>query len=143
MMLESPGSRLVLLPERPPPVPRAGELLIAVAACGVCRTDLHVVDGDMSDIPGFPYALLWEERELVSVANLTSADAREFLALAPRAGVKTADHALSARGGERGPRRSARRAPARRRGAAALKRPRRAGRTDTSKDRLRIRAPAP
>jgi propanol-preferring alcohol dehydrogenase len=43
----------------------------------------------MSDIPGFPYALLWEERELVSVANLTRADAREFLALAPRVGVKT------------------------------------------------------
>jgi alcohol dehydrogenase, propanol-preferring len=43
----------------------------------------------MSDIPGFPYALLWEERQLVSVANLTRADAREFLALAPRAGVKT------------------------------------------------------
>jgi propanol-preferring alcohol dehydrogenase len=44
----------------------------------------------MSDIPGFPYALLWEERELVSVANLTRADAREFLALAPLAGVETA-----------------------------------------------------
>ena len=43
----------------------------------------------MSDIPAFPYALLWEERQLVSVANLTRADAREFLALAPRAGVKT------------------------------------------------------
>ena len=43
----------------------------------------------MSDIPSFPYALLWEERHLVSVANLTRADAREFLALAPRAGVKT------------------------------------------------------
>jgi propanol-preferring alcohol dehydrogenase len=43
----------------------------------------------MSDIPGFPYALLWEERQLISVANLTRADAREFLALAPRAGVKT------------------------------------------------------
>jgi propanol-preferring alcohol dehydrogenase len=43
----------------------------------------------MSDIPRFPYALLWEERQLVSVANLTRADAREFLALAPRAGVRT------------------------------------------------------
>jgi propanol-preferring alcohol dehydrogenase len=43
----------------------------------------------MSDIPGFPYALLWEERQLLSVANLTRADAREFLALAPRAGVRT------------------------------------------------------
>ena len=36
----------------------------------------------MSDIPGFPYALLWEERRLLSVANLTREDAREFLALA-------------------------------------------------------------
>jgi propanol-preferring alcohol dehydrogenase len=43
----------------------------------------------MSDIPSFPYALLWEERELCSVANLTRADAREFLALAPQAGIRT------------------------------------------------------
>ncbi len=42
----------------------------------------------MSDIPSFPYAILWEERQLVSVANLTRADAREFLAVAPRAGIK-------------------------------------------------------
>jgi propanol-preferring alcohol dehydrogenase len=42
----------------------------------------------MSDIPSFPYSLLWEERQLVSVANLTRADAREFLDVAPRAGVK-------------------------------------------------------
>lgn len=37
----------------------------------------------MSDIPQFPYRLLWEEREIVSVANLTRADATEFLSLAP------------------------------------------------------------
>ena len=42
----------------------------------------------MSDIPSFPYRLLWEERQLVSVANLTRADAREFLAIAPQAGIK-------------------------------------------------------
>jgi propanol-preferring alcohol dehydrogenase len=42
----------------------------------------------MSDIPGFPYALLWQEREVVSVANLTRADACEFLEIAPKAGVK-------------------------------------------------------
>jgi len=42
----------------------------------------------MSDIPSFPYSILWEERQLVSVANLTRADAREFLAIAPRAGIK-------------------------------------------------------
>src|SRR5690606_6509979 len=34
--------------QRPVPEPRAGELLIRVHACGVCRTDLHVVDGDLT-----------------------------------------------------------------------------------------------
>ncbi len=43
----------------------------------------------MSDIPSFPYRLLWEERRIVSVANLTRADAREFLEVAPRAGIRT------------------------------------------------------
>jgi propanol-preferring alcohol dehydrogenase len=43
----------------------------------------------MSDIPAFPYEILWEERAVRSVANLTRADAREFLALAPEARVKT------------------------------------------------------
>jgi propanol-preferring alcohol dehydrogenase len=43
----------------------------------------------MSDIPSFPYDILWEERQILSVANLTRADAREFLALAPKAGIKT------------------------------------------------------
>ena len=42
----------------------------------------------MSDIPSFPYALLWEERHVMSVANLTRVDAHEFLAIAPKAGVK-------------------------------------------------------
>jgi propanol-preferring alcohol dehydrogenase len=43
----------------------------------------------MSDIPTMPYALLWGERELLSVANLTREDAREFLAIAGQAGVRT------------------------------------------------------
>jgi propanol-preferring alcohol dehydrogenase len=43
----------------------------------------------MSDIPSFPYDLLWQERALRSVANLTRYDAREFLALAPTIPVKT------------------------------------------------------
>jgi len=42
----------------------------------------------MSDIPSFPYALLWEERRLLSVANLTREDAREFLTLAPALPLK-------------------------------------------------------
>ena len=61
------------------------------AALAAVKKGGRVVCGGvhMSDIPRFPYSLLWEERELVSVANLTRADAREFLAVAPQAGVKT------------------------------------------------------
>jgi propanol-preferring alcohol dehydrogenase len=43
----------------------------------------------MSDIPSFPYELLWEERTLGSVANLTRADGEEFMALAPAVPVRT------------------------------------------------------
>ena len=43
----------------------------------------------MSDIPAMPYELLWGERVLRSVANLTRADAEEFLALAPTVPVRT------------------------------------------------------
>src|SRR5215831_4549035 len=43
----------------------------------------------MSDIPSFPYRIMWEERQVISVANLTRADAHEFLAVAPQAGLKT------------------------------------------------------
>jgi propanol-preferring alcohol dehydrogenase len=43
----------------------------------------------MSDIPSFPYSILWEERSVCSVANLTRRDGEEFLALAPRIPVRT------------------------------------------------------
>ncbi len=43
----------------------------------------------MSDIPAFPYRLLWEERQLLSVANLTRQDGLDFLAFAPEAGIVT------------------------------------------------------
>jgi len=43
----------------------------------------------MSDIPSFPYDILWGERRIVSVANLTRRDAQEFLALAPEVPVRT------------------------------------------------------
>jgi propanol-preferring alcohol dehydrogenase len=46
----------------------------------------------MSDIPSFPYEILWGERAVRSVANLTRRDAREFLALAPRVPVHTDVH---------------------------------------------------
>ena len=43
----------------------------------------------MSDIPSFPYELLWEERQIVSVANLTRKDGTDFLRLAPTIGIVT------------------------------------------------------
>jgi len=46
MVLDAPRTPLVMR-ERPLPTPGAGEILVAVAACGVCRTDLHVVDGEL------------------------------------------------------------------------------------------------
>jgi propanol-preferring alcohol dehydrogenase len=52
MVLDSPGTKLTLL-NRPRPDPGPGEVLVRVGACGVCRTDLHVVDGDLSE-PSLP-----------------------------------------------------------------------------------------
>jgi propanol-preferring alcohol dehydrogenase len=43
----------------------------------------------MSDIPAFPYSILWQERGVRSVANLTRADGEELLALAPQVPVST------------------------------------------------------
>ena len=64
--------------------------LVPIALRAVRKGGTVVCGGvHMSDIPAFPYALLWEERVLRSVANLTREDAAEFLALAPRAHVKT------------------------------------------------------
>ena len=56
MQLDGPGGNLQLV-DLPRPVPGAGEVLVRVSACGVCRTDLHIVDGDIRDgrypvIPG-------------------------------------------------------------------------------------------
>src|SRR5207253_2139090 len=48
MVLERPRTPLVMR-ERSAPEPASGEILIEVAACGVCRTDLHVVDGELPD----------------------------------------------------------------------------------------------
>ena len=43
----------------------------------------------MTDIPTFPYDLLWEERQILSVANLTRQDGLDFLALVPGIGIVT------------------------------------------------------
>src|SRR5690348_15907280 len=50
MMLTARGAPLSFV-ERPDPIPGPGEVRVKVSACGVCRTDLHVVDGELSDIP--------------------------------------------------------------------------------------------
>ena len=61
------------------------------AALGAVRKGGRVVCGGihMSGIPAMPYALLWHERELGSVANLTRHDAETFFPVAKRAGVRT------------------------------------------------------
>lgn len=64
--------------------------LVPTALRAVRRGGTVVCGGiHMSDIPSFPYELLWGERTLCSVANVTRRDAEEFLALAPRVPVRT------------------------------------------------------
>ena len=82
--------------ERPPEPLDAAILFAPVGALvplalGALRKGGRIVCGGihMSDIPLFPYQLLWEERSVASVANLTRADGHEFLALAPQAKVRT------------------------------------------------------
>jgi len=50
MVLSARGAPLTLQ-ERPDPIPGPGEVRVKVSACGVCRTDLHVADGELPDIP--------------------------------------------------------------------------------------------
>jgi propanol-preferring alcohol dehydrogenase len=83
--------------DEPPPEPLDAALIFAPvgalvpAALAATKKGGTVVSGGihMSDIPSFPYRILWEERVLRSVANLTRRDAEEFLALAPAAGIRT------------------------------------------------------
>ena len=61
-----------------------------MALTAVCKGGIVVCAGiHMSDIPNFAYALLREERRIVSVANLTRQDGLDFLALAPKIGIVT------------------------------------------------------
>lgn len=81
--------------EEAPPEPLDAAIIFAPvgalvpAALKAVRKGGRVVCGGihMSDIPSFPYSLLWQERHVMSVANLTRSDAHEFLQLAPKAGV--------------------------------------------------------
>jgi len=84
--------------EDKPPEPLDAAIIFAPvgalvpAALKAVRKGGRVVCGGihMSDIPSFPYAILWEERQVRSVANLTREDAREFLEIVPKAGVQCA-----------------------------------------------------
>jgi propanol-preferring alcohol dehydrogenase len=65
--------------------------LVPVALRALAKGGIIVCGGiHMSDIPSFPYADLWGERAITSVANLTSHDGEEFLEIAPRVPVRTA-----------------------------------------------------
>lgn len=83
--------------EDPPPERLDAAIIFAPAGSLVPAALKAVVPGGvvvcagihMSDIPSFPYSILWEERSLRSVANLTRRDGTEFLDLAPRIPVKT------------------------------------------------------
>jgi propanol-preferring alcohol dehydrogenase len=83
--------------DAPPPEPLDAVIIFAPvgalvpAALRAVRPGGRVVCAGihMSDIPAFPYEILWREREIVSVANLTRRDGEEFLALAPKAPVHT------------------------------------------------------
>lgn len=81
----------------PPPEPLDAAILFAPVGALVPEALSRVAPGGsvvcagihMSDVPSFPYRLLWEERTLRSVANLTRRDAEELLALAPQVPVRT------------------------------------------------------
>jgi propanol-preferring alcohol dehydrogenase len=83
--------------EEPPPAPLDAAIIYAPVGALVPTALRAVRKGGrvvcagihMSDIPAFPYNILWEERQLLSVANLTRSDGMEFFAIAAQAGIKT------------------------------------------------------
>ena len=107
MVLDRARTRLVMR-ERQVPVPAAGEILVEVSACGVCRTDLHVVDGELPD----PKVPIVPGHEIVGRVAACG-EGVSGLAVGARIGVPWL-------AGQRGARRSARGAPARRGGAHSV-----------------------
>jgi propanol-preferring alcohol dehydrogenase len=81
MVLTAPGQPLVLQ-ERPVPRPGPGEILLRVQACGVCRTDLHIVDGELTE-PALP---LVPGHEIVGVVVVRGTGVQRF-ATGDRVGV--------------------------------------------------------
>jgi propanol-preferring alcohol dehydrogenase len=82
--------------DEPPPAPLDAAIIFAPVGRLIPEALSHVAPAGavvcagihMSDVPSFPYHLLWEERIVRSVANLTRQDARDFLALAAKAPIK-------------------------------------------------------
>ena len=92
------GARWAGDSETPPPEPLDAAIVFAPVGSLVPQSLRNVRKGGrvvcagihMSDIPSFPYAWLWGEREIVSVANLTRADGERFMALAGRIALRSA-----------------------------------------------------
>ncbi len=88
--------------DQPPPKPLDAAILFAPVGALVPAALRAVAKGGrvvcagihMSDIPSFPYAILWGEREIRSVANLTRRDGEEFLEIAPKVPVQTSVEAF-------------------------------------------------
>lgn len=82
----------------PPPQAMDAAILFAPVGALIPQALSHTAKGGtvvcagihMSAVPEFPYALLWGERSVCSIANLTRRDGEQFLAIAPQAGVRTA-----------------------------------------------------
>jgi len=80
-----------------PPEPMDAAILFAPVGALIPQALRHTAKGGtvvcagihMSDVPSFPYSILWGERSIRSIANLTRRDGEEFLALAPKAGIRT------------------------------------------------------
>jgi alcohol dehydrogenase, propanol-preferring len=82
MVLESAGGKRLAMVDREIPIALPGEVVVRVRACGVCRTDLHIVDGELEDgdIPIIP------GHEIVGVVEQTS-DSVTNLAVGDRVGI--------------------------------------------------------
>jgi propanol-preferring alcohol dehydrogenase len=86
MLLDEPGRRLRLA-ELPPPEPGPGQILVKVKACGVCRTDLHVVDGELKE-PKLPIV---PGHEIVGVVEQTGRGV-DWLEAGERVGIPWLGH---------------------------------------------------
>jgi len=86
MILENSGQPLKLV-QRPDPQPAPGQVQVAISACGVCRTDLHVVDGDLTE-PRLP---IIPGHEIVGTISALGAGVDSF-ALGDRVGIPWLGH---------------------------------------------------